>query len=117
MLNCPEDKRNALHKQVQRFNLVLLDEVYTYLFTVLNITGFGGFFACRFVISFIKISFRFFHLGSMIIVPLKHFYSNRVVTITGEGMQILTYNQKFKPLGIKGSLRSHTYRDTEHLFI
>ena len=31
MLNCPEDKRNALHKQVQRFNLVLLYEVYMYL--------------------------------------------------------------------------------------
>ena len=36
------------------------------------------------------------------------------VNITGEGLQILTYTQ---PLGSKGSLRTHTYRDTGHPFI
>ena len=109
MLNCPEDKHNALHKQVQRFNLVLLYEVYMYL-----IYGVEYHWVLLVDLLFHLSNFR---LGSMIIVPLKHFYSNRVVTITGEGLQILTYNQKFKPLGINGSLRSHTYRDTGHLFI
>ena len=39
------------------------------------------------------------------------------VTITDEGLQILTYAWQSSPLSSEGSLACHTYCDTGHLFI
>ena len=44
-----------------------------------------------------------------------HSYGN--VTITGEGLQILTYALYSWPQSSEGSLACHTYCDTGHLFI
>ena len=50
-----------------------------------------------------------------ILVSLCHLYGE--VTITGEGLQILTYAQHLWPLSSEDSLACHTYWDTGHLFI
>ena len=42
---------------------------------------------------------------------------DRKVTITGEGLQILTYAWHLLPLSSEGSLACHTYCDTGHPFI
>ena len=46
---------------------------------------------------------------------LKSFIFYGYVTITDEGLQILTYALHSWSLGSYGSLASHTYCDTEHL--
>ena len=38
------------------------------------------------------------------------------VTITGEGLQILSYTRHSLPLSIEGSLARHTFCDTGHPF-
>ena len=43
------------------------------------------------------------------------FYSNGDVTITGEGLRILTYAGHLWPLSSAGSLACHTYCHTGHL--
>ena len=45
------------------------------------------------------------------------FHSYGDVTITGEGLQILTYARHLWPLSSEGSLACHTYCDTGHPFI
>ena len=45
------------------------------------------------------------------------FHSYGDVTITGEGLQILTYAQHPWPLSSEGSLACHTYCDKGHPFI
>ena len=45
------------------------------------------------------------------------FHSYGDVTITGEGLQILTYARHLRPLSHEGSLACHTYCDTGHPFI
>ena len=45
------------------------------------------------------------------------FHSYGDVTITGEGLQILTYVAHSWPLSSEGSLACHTYCDTGHKFI
>ena len=45
------------------------------------------------------------------------FHSYGDVTITGEGLQILTYARHSWPLSSEGSLACHTYCDTDHPFI
>ena len=42
------------------------------------------------------------------------FYSDGDVTITGEGLQILTYARHLLPLSSSGSLACHTYCHTGH---
>ena len=42
------------------------------------------------------------------------FHSYGDVTITGEGLQILTYARHSWPFGSKGSLACHTHYDTGH---
>ena len=44
-----------------------------------------------------------------------HWYGD--VTITGEGLQILTYARQIWPLCSEGSLACHTHCDTGHPFI
>ena len=44
------------------------------------------------------------------------FHSYRDVTITGEGLQILTYDRHSWPLSREDSLTCHTYCDTGHPF-
>ena len=44
----------------------------------------------------------------------KIFHSYGKVTITGEGLQILTYARHLWPLSSEGSLACHTYCDTGH---
>ena len=44
----------------------------------------------------------------------KFFHSDGDVTITGEGVQILTYDRHSWPLRSEGSLGCHTYCDTGH---
>ena len=48
---------------------------------------------------------------------LRIFHSYGDVTITGEGLQILTYAQHLWPFSSEGSLACHTYCDTAHPFI
>ena len=43
------------------------------------------------------------------IVPLENLYSYRDVTITGDGLQILTNPRHSWPLSREGSLTCHTY--------
>ena len=68
-----------------------------------NHFGFWFFFVCLFLWGLSSYS-RIFH-------------SYGDVTITGEGLQILTYAWHSWPLGSKGSLVCHTYCDTGHPFI
>ena len=49
--------------------------------------------------------------------PLENFHSYGDVTITGEGLQILTHARHLWPLSSEGSLAWHTYWDTGHLFL
>ena len=58
-----------------------------------------------------------FYVCLEFIVPLGNFYSYGDVTITDEGLQILTYARHSSPLSSEGSLACHTYCDTGHLFI
>ena len=51
------------------------------------------------------------------IVPLENFHSYGDVTITCEGLQILTYGRHAWPLSSEGSLACHTYGETGHPFI
>ena len=54
---------------------------------------------------------------SVFIVQLERiFHSYGDVTITGEGLQHLTYAQHFWLLSSAGSLVCHTYRDNGHPF-
>ena len=46
-----------------------------------------------------------------------NFHSYGDVSITGEGLQILTYARHSCPLNSEGSLACHTYCDTAHPFI
>ena len=48
-------------------------------------------------------------------LEFSHSYGD--VTITGEGLQILTYARQSRPLSSKGYLVRHTYCDTGHPFI
>ena len=48
---------------------------------------------------------------------LRIFHTYGAVTITGEGLQILTYARQWWPLSSEGSLVCHTYSYTGHLFI
>ena len=51
------------------------------------------------------------------IVPSRIFHSYGDVTITGSGLQILTYARHSRPLSSEGSLACHTYCDTTgHLY-
>ena len=59
--------------------------------------------ACLFVYSFFPNSRIFHSFGD--------------VTITGEGLQYLTYARHSWPLSSEGSLACHTYCDTWHPFI
>ena len=53
-----------------------------------------------------------------IFVPHENkFHSYGVVTITGDGLQILTYARQIWPLSSEGSLACHTYCDTGHPFL
>ena len=45
------------------------------------------------------------------------FYLYGNVTITGEGLYILTYARHLSPLSNEGFLACHTYCDTGHIFI
>ena len=47
--------------------------------------------------------------------PIPEFFTH--VTITGEGLQILTYALHSRPLSSEGSLACHTYCDMGHPFI
>ena len=47
----------------------------------------------------------------------RFFYSYGDATITGEGIQILTYTRHSRPLSSESSLAYHTYCDTGHPFI
>ena len=49
--------------------------------------------------------------------PTQEYHSHGHVTMTGEGLQILTYARHSWPLSIEGSLACHTYCDKGHLFI
>ena len=51
------------------------------------------------------------------IVPLENFHSYREVTITSEGLQMLTYPRHSWPLSSEGFLVCHTYCDTGPPFI
>ena len=48
-------------------------------------------------------------------VPLENFSLLRDVTMTGEGLQILTYARHLWAFSSEGSLACHTYRKTGHL--
>ena len=48
---------------------------------------------------------------------MRIFHSYGDVTITGEGLQILTYTRHYWSLSSEGSLACHTYCDTGHPFI
>ena len=50
-------------------------------------------------------------------VPLENFHSYGDVTITGEGLQILTYARHLWPSSSEGSLPCHTLYDKGHPFI
>ena len=52
-------------------------------------------------------------------VPLENFHSYMYedVTITGEGLQILTYARHSWPLSSEDSLACHTFCDTGHPFM
>ena len=50
-------------------------------------------------------------------VPLDIFHSYGDVTITSEGLHILTYTRHSSHLRSEGSLACHTYCDTWHPFI
>ena len=49
--------------------------------------------------------------------PTREFHLFGDVTITGEGLQILTYAWHLWPLSSEGSLPCHTYYDTGRPFI
>ena len=48
---------------------------------------------------------------------LRIFHTYGDVTITGEGLQILTYARHLWPLSREGSLACHNYCDKSHLFL
>ena len=48
---------------------------------------------------------------------VKHFKINQSITITSEGLQLLTYTWHSWPFSSEGSLACHTYCDTGHTFI
>ena len=48
---------------------------------------------------------------------IKHFKINQSITITSEGLQLLTYTWHSWPFSSEGSLACHTYCDTGHTFI
>ena len=60
-----------------------------------------------------------FNILNIFVVCLIDFSSNSYgnVTITREGLQILTYARQSWPLSSEGSLACHTYCDTGHPFI
>ena len=62
---------------------------------------------CFFVCGFTSHT-RIFH---------SYIYGDHMVTITGEGLQILTHIRHSWPLSVEGSLACHTNCDTGHSFI
>ena len=49
--------------------------------------------------------------------PTREFFTDGVVIITGEGLQVLIYARQSWPLSSEGSLACHTYCVTGHPFI
>ena len=70
---------------------------------------------CKYFLLFIFCLLVFFFFNFL--SHLRIFHSFGDVTITSEGLQILTYTRNLLPSSSGGSLACHTYSDTGHPFI
>ena len=73
--------------------------------------------ACLNLISLLQTTYVMFVCIGFFFSHSRFFHSYGDVTITGEGLQILTYARHSWPLSSEGSLACHTYCDTGHPFI
>lgn len=63
-------------------------------------------------------AFHFYFYRFRVLGPTREFFiHNMEITMTGEGLQLLTYTLHSWPLSCKGSLVYYTYCDTGHQFI